>query len=160
MINGVHHVNLATANMDRLLAFYRDELGLRQRSDKWLEPGNEAFEAVVGLPDARVRTAQLHAGNIRLEIFSYQQPEPGEAVRSRACDVGIRHIAFDVTNIDEEYDRLVAVGVEFLSAPQMLAAGTVRAAYLRDPDGNIVELQEVLPGGFVDRTHIVGLPES
>jgi catechol 2,3-dioxygenase-like lactoylglutathione lyase family enzyme/ketosteroid isomerase-like protein len=154
MINGVHHVNLATADMDRFLRFYRDQLGLEQRGDNWLEPGNEAFETIVGLAGTRVRIAQLAAGNLQLEVFAYEHPQPAEGVPMRSCDVGIRHLAFDVTDIDAEYERLVGLGVSFFSPPQSIDGAGVRSVYLRDPDGNIVELQEVFPGSVVDRDHI------
>ena len=75
----------------------------------------------------------------------------------RPCDVGIRHICFDVTDIDAEYQRLVAAGVPFISAPQLMANNTVKAVYARDPDNNIVELQEVFAGSFVDKSHVRGL---
>lgn len=159
MINGAHHVSLSTADMEAMLYFYRDLLGLRQVSDGGFGPGEmPAFETVVGLRDTRVRSAWLHVGNVFVEIFEYAEPTPTKLSPARSCDVGLRHIAFDVTDIDDEYDRLKAAGITFLSAPQTIG-GVVRAVYLRDPDGNIVEFQEVLPGGQVDRAHIVGLPQ-
>jgi len=69
-------------------------------------------------------------------------------------DVGLRHIAFDVTDIDSEYERLKAAGVEFLSEPQSLDGVGLRSVYMRDPDGNIVEMQEVFAGSPVDRSHV------
>lgn len=160
MINGVHHIALATADMDRLLHFYRDLIGLPLLSDARLEPGNRAFETVVGEQDARVRVAQLGAGNVRIEIFEYAQPAPAPGELKRSCDVGLKHIAFDVTGIDAEYDRLVAAGVASISAPQSIGEGIVRSVYLRDPDGNICELQEIFAGSGLDRSHVVGLPAA
>ena len=66
------------------------------------------------------------------------------------------HIAFDVTDIDAEYERLKAAGVEFISPPQKLGAGCA-SCYLYDPDGNLVELQEILIGSPMTRAH--GIPE-
>jgi catechol 2,3-dioxygenase-like lactoylglutathione lyase family enzyme len=58
------------------------------------------------------------------------------------CDHGITHIALDVRNIGAEYERLSAAGMRFHCPP--LDMGTVKATYGRDPDGNVVELQEIL----------------
>ena len=157
MIHGVHHIALATADMDRLLHFYRDLIGLPQLSDGRIEPGNTAFETVVGETDARVRIAQLGAGNVRIEIFHYEAPVPAPGELRRSRDVGLKHIAFDVTDIDAEYDRLVAAGVASISAPQSIGHNMVRSVYLRDPDGNIVELQEIFAGSGIDRSHVVGM---
>jgi catechol 2,3-dioxygenase-like lactoylglutathione lyase family enzyme len=154
MINGVHHISLSTGYLDRLVGFYRDLLGLTQIGEGRIDPGFTPFEAVVGLRDVRVRVAQLRAGNLHIEMFEYEHPAPAPGQSLRACDVGIRHICFDVTDIDAEYTRLKAAGVAAISEPQTIGDTGVRAVYLRDPDDNIVELQEVYPGSIVDRSHV------
>jgi glyoxylase I family protein len=158
MINGVHHVSLATADMGRFLRFYRDLIGLTLIGEGESQPGNTWFEAVVGLKGARVHSAQLRGGNVFIEVFQYKHPEPAaQGPPPRPCDVGIRHICFDVTDIQGEYERLKSAGVEFISEPQTMGNHQVKAVYARDPDNNIVELQEILPGSRVDRSHVHGL---
>jgi catechol 2,3-dioxygenase-like lactoylglutathione lyase family enzyme len=154
MINGVHHVSLSTTDMDRLLHFYRDLLGLPQRLDIQFEPGNAAFEAIVGMKQTRGRAAGLRAGNVWIEVFQYTHPVPQPGQVRPACDAGIRHLCFDVTDIKAEYERLRAAGVEFLSEPQMLSGAQACSVYALDPDGNIVELQEIFPGSKLGRDHV------
>jgi glyoxylase I family protein len=160
MINGVHHVSLATADMGRCLHFYRDLLGLALIGEGHTQPGNTSFETVVGLQGARVHSAALRAGNVQIEVFQYKHPLPGEGPVPRPCDVGIRHICFDVTGIQAEYERLQAAGVEFISAPQTMGNHKVMAVYARDPDNNIVELQEIFPGSLVNKSHVRGLEKT
>jgi glyoxylase I family protein len=161
VINGTHHISLSTADLERFLGFYRDLLGLPLLSKALVEPGMlPGFERIVGAPGARVWVAQLGAGNIRIEVFCYENPVPGAAVVNNPWDVGIRHIAFDVTGIDEEYRRLKGLGVEFLSEPQSLDGVGLRSVYMRDPDGNIVEMQEVFAGSPVDRSHVKAFASS
>jgi catechol 2,3-dioxygenase-like lactoylglutathione lyase family enzyme len=157
MINGVHHVSLATADMARCLHFYRDLIGLSVLGEGHTQPGNTWFEKVVGLQGAQVHSASLRAGNVLVEVFQYKQPAPGRGPVPRACDVGIRHICFDVTDIQAEYERLKAAGVEFISEPQTMGSHGVKAVYARDPDNNIVELQEILSGSLVGKAHVRGL---
>jgi glyoxylase I family protein len=154
MINGIHHVSLSTTDMDRLLHFYRDLLGLPQRLDMQIKPGNKPFETIVGMSDTRGRAAGLRAGNLWIEIFQYTHPDPRPVEKRPACDAGIRHLCFDVTDIEAEYRRLSAAGVEFVSAPQQLEGAGVCSVYARDPDGNIVELQEIFPGSKLGRDHV------
>ncbi len=160
MINGVHHISLATADMHRCLHFYRDLIGLRVIAEGQSQPGNIPLATVVGLQDARIHIVQLRGGNVQIEIFQYQHPEPAVGAVPRSCDVGIRHICFDVTDLQAEYERLKAAGVPFVSAPQLLANNTVMAVYARDPDNNFVELQEVFAGSPVDKSHVRGLQKS
>jgi len=150
MINGVHHVSLSTTDLDRLLGFYRDLLGLSARHVSVLEENYEPFQIVVGMKDTRGRAASLRAGNVQIEFFQYTNPVPKPVERLPACDGGIRHICFDVTDIMAEYRRMKDAGVEFESEPQYLKA-KVCSVYARDPDGNIVEFQEIFEGSPVER---------
>jgi catechol 2,3-dioxygenase-like lactoylglutathione lyase family enzyme len=146
MINGVHHVSLATTDLERMLAFYRDLLGLELREAWKVDETDETFQTIVGLENAAFHAAWLRAGNVEIEIFHYLRPAGRPVVPSPACDGGIRHICFDITDLAAEYRRLKAAGVEFFSEPQHVPAAGVTTVYARDPDGNIVELQEVHAG--------------
>ncbi len=48
-----------------------------------------------------------------------------------------------MTDLDAEYERLKAAGMRFHCPPQAIGID-VRTTYGRDPDGNVIELQEVL----------------
>jgi catechol 2,3-dioxygenase-like lactoylglutathione lyase family enzyme len=148
MIRGIHHTSLATKDADRLLTFYRDLLGLQQLWDvRWEQGTQPELAKVVGMKDAAGRTITLRAGNAFVEIFEYSSPTPGECGRRPACDVGVRHICFDVVGIEAEHRRLSDAGIEFVSDPQVLPG--VKSTYGYDPDGNIFELQEILPHSIV-----------
>jgi catechol 2,3-dioxygenase-like lactoylglutathione lyase family enzyme len=146
MIRGVHHISLSTIDLDKCVHFYRDLLGMTLDRISPLAPGWEPFETIVGLRNVTGQVAQFNLGNMNLEVFCYTEPSPKPGERRPACDVGIRHIAFDVTDIATEYERLKAAGVDFISPPQHLAPGKCTSCYLYDPDGNIVELQERFAG--------------
>jgi catechol 2,3-dioxygenase-like lactoylglutathione lyase family enzyme len=149
MIRGVHHISLSTTDMDRFVRFYRDLLGIKLDRISPLTPGWREFETVVGLTNVTGQVAQFDLGNMNMEVFCYEEPKPRPGERRPACDAGIRHIAFDVKDIHAEYERLKAAGVEFISPPQYLAGGKCTSCYFYDPDGNIVEMQELHPGSPV-----------
>lgn len=146
MIRGLHHVAIATRDLDRLLPFYRDLFGF-QVVTEWAWPqGTEAADAVTALKDSAARSAMLKLGNLFLELFEYRHPEPGPGdPERRVCDPGFTHLCLDVIGVDEEYARLSEAGMVFHCPPQDVAPG-VRTTYGRDPDGNVLELQEVEPG--------------
>jgi catechol 2,3-dioxygenase-like lactoylglutathione lyase family enzyme len=87
---------------------------------------------------------------VQLEFFQYTNPVPRAVEKRPACDGGIRHICFDVTDIMAEYRRMKAAGIEFVSEPQHLKA-KVCSVYAYDPDGNIVEFQEIFEGSPVEK---------
>lgn len=95
----------------------------------------------------------LRLGNAMVELFEYRSPRPATGDPERpVCDHGITHLCLDVTDIESEYQRLCAAGMRFNSPPQDL--GAVLSTYGRDPDGNVIELQEV-----VDPTSAVSLAD-
>lgn len=150
MIRGIHHVAISTANLDRLAAFYVDVLGFRQvMSTKW--SSRPVIDRIIGVDDSAARQIMLQAGNAYLELFEYSSPAGRASHPSPSpADHGYTHFCIDVVDIDAEYRRLSAAGMHFHGPPPAtdeLGGSAIRAIYGRDPDGNIVELQEVLDPG-------------
>jgi catechol 2,3-dioxygenase-like lactoylglutathione lyase family enzyme len=124
-----------------MVGFYRDLLGFPEILRHQTEP-NDNFDAVVGLKVDRARVCLLKVGNAFIEIWEYIEPRGRPPIADRpVCDAGLTHICFDVVDLQSEYDRLVAAGVTFHCPPTEL--GMVSTTYARDPDGNIVEMQEI-----------------
>jgi catechol 2,3-dioxygenase-like lactoylglutathione lyase family enzyme len=147
MLRGVHHVAIATADLERLQAFYCNLLGMRPiTSGEWSD--NPVNDGVVGLPRSAARFVLLAAGNFALEIFQYSNPPSIADEQNRPVNKpGITHIAFSVTDLDAEHARLQEAGVRFHGPPAPRADPSetpIRAVYGRDPDGNAFELLEII----------------
>lgn len=141
MILKLHHTGVSVTDLDLSIAFYRDLLGMKllRRLDHRKSP---ALEKVLGLTEVDVSYAMLESPAGRLELFQYHSPQgkPNSPQRP-VCDRGITHVAFQVQCIQDLYKRLKEKGVKFHSEPQLVREG-VTAAYMRDPDGIVVELVE------------------
>lgn len=147
MIRGIHHVAINTPDLDRLASFYTDVMGFEVvMSTSWRD--RPIVDRMVGLTSSAARQMMLKAGNAYLELFQYELPEPTPADPERSpAHHGYTHFCVDVVDIDAEYERLSANGMSFHSSPpttEELNGSPLRAIYARDPDGNIVELQEIL----------------
>jgi catechol 2,3-dioxygenase-like lactoylglutathione lyase family enzyme len=143
MIRGIHHTSISTGNLDRMLGFYRDLVGVEVLFE--VDFGGAEIEAITALPGAKGRVAMLRAANAHIELFEYATPVPETGDPNRpVCNHGLTHICFDVVDLPAEYARLKAAGVPFHCEPQWLGKGTVLTTYARDPDGNVVEFQEIL----------------
>ena len=146
MIRGLHHVAIATNDVERLLVFYRDLLGLEVVLDYVWRDDNVVADRVTALHGSSARSIMLRKGNAYLELFQYFSPQPAQGDPARpVCDPGLTHLCFDVVDLDSEYERLAKAGMTFHCPPQVVGAG-VRTTYGRDPDGNVVELREVASG--------------
>ena len=143
MIRGIHHVAISTPNLARIVAFYRDVIGCEVVYDGGWEQGQEVIDTIVGLKNSSAKQAMLKLGNAYLEFFQYESPKG--AVKNPEYGVndhGYTHFCLDVQDIDAEYERLKQHGVRFNCEPPKLG-GPIRATYGRDPDGNVIELQQI-----------------
>jgi 3-oxoacyl-[acyl-carrier protein] reductase len=139
-MRGVHHVAMATTDLDAMKRFYCEMFDLSElASGEWADVPE--YDALVGLPGSAARFVLLGGANIALELFQYVTPAPGPAETDRPVNrPGITHMAFAVTDIDAHYDRLRRAGVRFHAPPS--GDRPIRAAYGRDPEGNVFELLE------------------
>jgi lactoylglutathione lyase len=144
-ILGLDHAGLTVANLDRSLAFYEGLLGLPVAAISLVE--SPEIDAVVGHPGARLRIADLAlpSGGV-LELIVYEVPDDPPAA-ARHTQAGTAHIALQVSGLAELHARLVAARADLISiGPVPITDGGafegVVVLYLRDPDGNVIELIE------------------
>ena len=141
------HTNLVARDWKRLARFYEEVLGCtpvppeRNMSGAWLE-------AATGVPGARIQGMHLrlpgHGENSpTLEIFQYS-PEVGR-LTAGLNRPGYGHIAFVVDDVPRAREAVLAAGGsavgETVTVP-ISGAGTITFAYVADPEGNVIELQQ------------------
>jgi catechol 2,3-dioxygenase-like lactoylglutathione lyase family enzyme len=131
-----HHVGLTVSNLDHAIEFYRETLGFDIVSR--FEVGGEAFATAVDVDGASGTFAHLDADGVRIELVEYD-PE-GTASTSALNQPGACHVGFAVEDVDAFVAELPD-SVETVSEPRTTESGT-RIVFLRDPDGNRIELLE------------------
>lgn len=144
MIRGIHHPGITTDDLDRLLPFYTGLLGFQQISGFGWEAGTAMSELagrITGVANSTARSALLKTGNAFLEIFEFKKPSTGREGPTPLSRPGIAHICFDSDDVIADHERLAHADVQFISAP--IDVGPMRLCYCRDPDGNLVELQQI-----------------
>jgi len=140
MIVGLHHVAIGVDDFDKALKFYTEGLGFDVVQEGLFDNDASANQAI-GLDGIKARMAMLKAPNAYLELWQYSHPTPKD-LRSRPCDYGYPHFALQVDDIQAEYDRLQAHGMEFVG-DVVHFGDSASAIYGRDPCGNVIELYEI-----------------
>ena len=150
MLNEIIHVGVTVSDLDRSIAFYRDVLGLTFQGELLMQ-GKET-DQLFQKENCKVRVAYLngntHTMSAPLELIQFINDSATKDICS-LHKTSISEICFKVQNIEEEYKNLVKKGVEFLSEPQEFdftssGFGKSKAVYLKDPDGIILELMQIL----------------
>lgn len=146
MIRAIHHLAIATHDLERLLAFYQLQIGFQMQHRGSWAPDNAAIDAMVGLKGSSADYAVLALGDVRLELFRYHSPAARRTDMDRpVCDGGLTHLCLQVDDLEADHRRLADAGMRFHAPPSPLKEGQLhRAVYGRDPDGNVIELIEIL----------------
>jgi catechol 2,3-dioxygenase-like lactoylglutathione lyase family enzyme len=140
MITGIHHTGIWVSDIQKLLPFYCDILGMEITQDSGVMSG-PAVATLTGVRGARVRAVMLQMGGQAWEFLELVTPDakplPDDAPYAQ---VGRGHIAFQVDDIEATYKALEEKGVRFVCTPQ--EAKGVKFCYFRDPEGLQVEIVE------------------
>jgi lactoylglutathione lyase len=119
---------LIVEDLDRALGFYVDRLGLRlgHRSGDY---------------------AQLDTGTTRLSLYtrSAMAKTLGMALDPPAPSAPGFEVGFKVADVDATFSELIARGAQPVVPPTDRFWGQ-RTAYVRDPDGHLIELAQDLKG--------------
>jgi catechol 2,3-dioxygenase-like lactoylglutathione lyase family enzyme len=133
----VHHVGTTVRDLERAVEFYTETFGL-EVLDRFSVSG-EAFATGVGVDGAEGRFAHIDGDGCRVELVEYD-PEGEPAAADAVNQPGGKHLGFVVDDLDAFYDGLDD-DVETVSEPQLSPTGT-GILFLRDPEGNLVEVVE------------------
>lgn len=125
-IKRIEHIAINTSNMKASSEFYRDILGFKQMET--IENGDNTITYFL-LPDGA-----------RLELFDYHGEN--RAYERRDSDAGLRHIAFEVENVEAHERELREKGVNITLAATDLHHLGARVLLFTDPDGVTLEFCE------------------
>src|SRR5262245_52443211 len=140
----VESIGMTVSDMDRAVEFY-SALTFQKISD--VEVFGDEFEHLEGVFGARARIVRMQLGNEYLDLTQYLAP-PGRPIPadSRSNDLWFQHVAIVVRDMDQAFEKLRALKVQFVSTgPQTLpasikAAAGIKAFYFRDPDQHNLEI--------------------
>lgn len=126
-------ISIPVLDQEKALKFYTEKLGFIKKKDTPLEGGNRwltlvSKEAQDG-PELLLEPAPLHF-------------EPSKVFQDALMEAGIPWTQFDVADVQQEYDRLIKLGVEFSIKPTEM--GVVKFAVFNDTCGNNIQLVEEL----------------
>jgi catechol 2,3-dioxygenase-like lactoylglutathione lyase family enzyme len=125
-------IKLASVLVDdqqRALEFYRDVLGFVGKND-------------IPMGEARWLTVVSPEGPDDIELLLEPNGNPAAKVFQKALfEQGIPLTAFAVDDVENEYQRLRKLGVEFKTAPTK--AGPATIAVLDDTCGNLIQIYQV-----------------
>ena len=152
------HAGLVVADLDVMDAFYTRVIGLNRVTDLRIEDETaphrwddamrvtslDVLLAITGT-QVEVRHYQGPGAPMAFELLRYHNAPAGSVERTATSPLGLTHVGFTVDSLDRviEASRREQLGT-VVSSPQALPDFGGRFVFLRDPEGNFVELMEAV----------------
>jgi len=147
MLNSVDHINIVVSDLEKSVAFYTKILGFNEIRKGHLE--GEWIEKVTGLKNICADVVFISTGSgPRIELLCYKTPDGKSFVaNSLPNTTGLRHIAFQVDDMEATVKKLKDANVKIVGGPATVPetiiahdSGRKTLCYFLDPDGTLLEL--------------------
>lgn len=125
-IRKIHHIAIICGDYQRSLHFYTEVLGLKLLSETY-RAERDSYKADLA----------LH-GQYVIELFSFPDPPPRPSYPEAA---GLRHLAFEVIDIEETVHFLQQKGIA-CETVRIDAMTGKKFVFIADPDGLPIEFYE------------------
>ena len=143
MITGFDHTSFTVADMQKSVKFWTEMLGFEAasvspREGKWQEE-------VTGVSGASLLVAHLYGHGHHIEFIQYL----GGAIEGTAPPpslVGAAHVALETDEIETTWEALIRAGATAQGKIALVTTGAVagvKAGYIRDPNGILIELVQL-----------------
>ena len=126
-------IGIPVLNQEKALKFYTEKLGFVKKVDVPLSA------------DSRWLTVVSKEEQDGPEVLLEPAPNhfaPAKTYQKALFEAGIPYTQFNVESVQNEYERLINLGVEFSVKPTEM--GTVKIAVLNDTCGNNIQIVEML----------------
>ncbi len=143
-IQAVSHIGLCVADLPRAERFYVEGLGFAREAA--LHVAGEPSSQLLDLSDVDLHAVYLLRDGVRIELLHYVAPETLEPEAPRPMNArGLTHLSLRVDDLEQELDRLSALGARVLPTSRIAPHPGTGAVFVLDPDGTRIELVQA-PG--------------
>jgi catechol 2,3-dioxygenase-like lactoylglutathione lyase family enzyme len=147
VVRGVSYIGISVSDIERTAAFFAAGAGLPEVIRGELR--SSALDRIAGKP-VRAITRTLRSGSGQIRLMQFDKPA-GEARAAGVVPVqgpGITHVCFQSPDSMPIFPKFISAGAKPLSRTgdlvQLRPDVPVRYAYLRDADGVMIEVEQLL----------------
>lgn len=126
MFNRIHHVAIICSDYEKSKDFYVNKLGLKVLSE-YYRAERKSYKLDLAINE-----------HYQIELFSFENP-PARPSRPEA--LGLRHLAFEVDNVEQEMERLNKQNI-ITEAIRIDEFTDKKFTFFTDPDGLPLEIYE------------------
>ncbi len=148
MITGFQHIGMGAHDVGRTYDFWRKNLGFKMKLNDHTGVDEQMNDILGGPCEMRMLMAMNVAGGGAIEVVQHMSGSREPETPLEWGDIGVLDVGLKTFKLDEVCRRLQGRGVALLVQPRSMETGEgrTRFAYLRDPDGLLVQLIEDTSG--------------
>ncbi len=117
MLEKIDHIGVAVKDLDSVIGFYRDILGME-------------FLGVEEVASQGVKVAKFDIGGVHIEFLQPTKEDSPIAKFIQKKGEGLHHIAYRTDNIEEELDGLKTKNVKLINERPVEGSGGSRIAFI------------------------------
>lgn len=127
----IEHIGIAVSSLDSAISFYEKILGIK-------------CYKIENVPDQKVRTAFFKVGQTKIELLESTDPEGPVGRFIEKKGEGLHHIAFAVSNIEDQLKHAQRMGVKLIDSNPRKGAEGLEIAFLhpKSASGVLIEICE------------------
>src|SRR5258708_8455063 len=142
MVKKIDHINIVVKNLNEAKAFFL-KIGFTLQHEGILE--GDWIDTLTGLVNVKAEYVGLSLENseTNLELLQFYHPIGKRDENAYSFNqMGFRHMAFEVSNIENVVKKLKKEGVKFFSKIQEYKGANKKLCYFQGPEGIVLELAE------------------
>jgi catechol 2,3-dioxygenase-like lactoylglutathione lyase family enzyme len=141
-LHKIDHINIVVRDLEAAKQFFL-ELGFTVKREGELQ--GEWIDKLTQLSGVAAHYVGLTLPNdtVDLELLTFQNPETEQDDKTNTLHrTGLRHLAFQVDDIDLEVEKLKNRGTTFLSDVQTYGLANKKLCYFLGPENTVLEMAE------------------
>lgn len=146
-IRGVQHIGMTVSDIDATLAFYQAAVPY-ELVERQTVPASTLPLEILTKRGGVIEIALIRTPTVFLRLYDIDPAAPAAPERRSVIGPGYTHICFQSPSTAPKYDRFKALGLDILSrgeGPVDLGGYGVTYAYGFDPDGTMIEMEQLAP---------------
>ncbi len=150
-IIGFNHIGISVQNLDEMVKFYQEATGFEIVKREKINHSKNA-SLLLGVENISYETVTFKAPNMLLELTEYSNQQNSKINKMPPQGPGMTHTCYQSPSWDSGYGKFKNADAEILSRGSTavdLGGYGVTYAYAYDPEGNMLELEQL------DKNHLV-----
>lgn len=141
MIARIDHLNIVVSDLEKAKEFFF-LLGFTEGISSELD--SVFLKKLTGIQVTHGSFVAMHhpGSNVSIELLKFESGSTADEATGIANRIGMRHLAFAVTDIEEEVQRLKRHGIQFISGIQVWEKTGKKLIYFHGPDNILLELAQ------------------